>query len=196
MPTENERKFVIDLGCEEEIAGLASKKYLIAQGYMVTTKGITVRARKRFDYRSKDKNHFQYYFTLKANAGGRCVEIEDRINERDFNDLWSICRNKLEKIRYVVTHRRTRKPTLDWELDFFKDHRNETYFALAEIELPEGKEAPDVIPDFVKNNLLFEVPLTDNRFGNKLLGDARYAANILQDIKSANFKDMDNVEST
>lgn len=187
MPTENERKYILDLGCEEKIPPLATKKYLIAQGYMVATRGITVRVRKL-----QTRKKVKHFFTLKANAGGRLVEIEEQIDERDFNDLWSICLNKLEKIRYVVPDHPPEFPPVLWELDFFKDYQNNTYFAMAEVELPEGKPGPDVIPDFINDNLLFEVPLTDNRFGNKLLGDARYAANILQDIKSANFKDRDN----
>ncbi len=183
MPTENERKFVIDRSCELEAKELSSKKYLISQGYLIATRGITVRVRK-LDNGKKVK----HYFTLKANAGGRVIELEERIDKRDFDDLWNICLNKLQKIRYVVKGRH-----YTWELDFFKDYQGNTYFALAEVELPEGVPAPDTVLDIVKANLLYEVPLTDNRFGNKLLGDARYAADILQHIneKFANFKDTE-----
>lgn len=183
MPTENERKYVLNLNCESQVKAVSKKHYLISQGYLIATRGITVRVRK-LDNGKKVK----HYFTLKANAGGRVIELEEKIDQRDFDDFWSICLNKLEKIRYLV-----KGVHYVWELDFFKDYQGDTYFALAEVELPEGVPTPDILPDIVRRNLLYEVPLTDNRFGNKLLGDARYAADILQNIKSefANFKDTD-----
>jgi CYTH domain-containing protein len=182
MPTENERKYVLKMDCEPKAEALSHKKYFISQGYLIATRGITVRIRK-LDNGKKVK----HYFTLKANAGGRCIELEERIDKRDYDDLWAICLNKLEKIRYVVKDKKD-----VWELDFFKDYQGQTYFALAEVELPEGVPAPDKLLDIVSRNLLYEVPLTDNRFGNKLLGDARYAADILHNIKSkfADFKDI------
>lgn len=118
-----------------------------------------------------------YYFTLKVNTNGRCVEIENKLDKRDFDDLWGIALNKLEKIRYEV-----KAGKYVWECDFFKDYRNETYIAVAEIELPEGQLEPETLPTFVKDNLLYKVALTDTRFSNKLLGDARYACDLLAEI--------------
>lgn len=54
--------------------------------------------------------------------------------------------------------------------------------AVAEIELPEDQMDPDSIPDVVKKNMIFKVPLTDTRFSNKLLGNARYAAELLNEV--------------
>jgi hypothetical protein len=50
------------------------------------------------------------------------------------------------------------------------------------VELPEDQMEPDTIPDIVKRNMLFKVPLTDNRFSNKLLSNAKYAAELLNEI--------------
>lgn len=117
--------------------------------------------------------------TLKSNTGGRVVEIEQDLDKRDFQDLWNVALIKLEKIRYEIKHNK-----LTWEIDFFKDYRNKTYMCVAEIEMPEGQLEPESLPDIVKNNLLFKVPLSDNRFSNKLLGDPKYALNLIKEITS------------
>lgn len=141
---------------------------------MIATRGITVRVRKS----TKKNGKSDYYFTLKVNTAGRVVEIEKNIDKRDFDDLWAICVNKLEKIRYIVKNNGE-----VWEMDFFKDYKKETYMAVAEIELPEDQSEPDSLPKIVENNLIYEVPLTDTRFSNKLLASERYALEILQKIK-------------
>lgn len=175
MPTENERKYLLDSNCESDVHKLSIEQMDIAQGYLIATRGITVRVRKAAR-RSNSKTN--YYFTLKVNTAGRVIEIEQDLDERDFRNLWDIALNKLEKVRYIVKNKKD-----VWEMDFFKDYKNETYMAVAEIELPEGKEGPDTLPNIVKDNIIYEVPLTDNRFSNKLLGDARYAAELFQEIK-------------
>lgn len=175
MPTENERKFILDVNCENTVSKLSIEQYDISQGYLIATRGITVRVRKSVR-RSRDKKS-AYYFTLKVNTAGRVIEIEKNLDERDFNDLWDISLNKLEKVRYIIKHEKE-----NWEMDFFKDYRGQTYMSVAEIELPENKLEPESLPDIVKKNLIYKVPLNDNRFSNKLLGDARYAAELIQEI--------------
>lgn len=176
MPTENELKFVIEKNCEDKVKELSSDYYRISQGYLIATRGITVRVRKSV---RQSNNSEKYYFTLKVNTAGRCVEIEQFLDKRDFDDLWGIAVNQLEKIRYIV---KNGKET--WEVDFFKDYKEETYMAVAEIEMPENQKEPNKVPDIVKKNLLFKVPLTDNRFSNKLLSNAKYAAELLNEIKN------------
>jgi CYTH domain-containing protein len=174
MPTENERKFIIDISCEKNVNELSSEQYFISQGYLISTRGITTRIRKSV----KNSNGSEsYYFTLKVNTNGRCVEIENKLDQRDFNDLWSITLNQLEKIRYIIKHEKN-----IWEIDFFKDYKNQTYMAVAEVELPEDQMEPESIPNIIKKNLLFKVPLTDNRFSNKLISNAKYAAELLNEI--------------
>jgi CYTH domain-containing protein len=165
----------LDKNCESAVNKLSNEQFDISQGYLIATRGITVRIRKSVKKNGKKAN--SYYFTLKVNTAGRVIEIEKNIDERDFNDLWDIALNKLQKIRYIVKNNED-----SWELDFFKDYRGETYMAVAEIEMPENQIEPDSVPDIVKKNLIYKVPLTDARFSNKLLGDARYAAELLQEI--------------
>jgi len=174
MPTENERKYVLKTECEMAVNELSSEQYSISQGYLIATRGITTRIRKSV---KKSNGSESYYFTLKVNTAGRCVEVETKLDQRDFNDLWLLALNQLEKVRYIVKHGKN-----TWELDFFKDYKNQTYMAVAEVELPEDQMEPDTIPDIVKRNMLFKVPLTDNRFSNKLLSNAKYAAELLNEI--------------
>jgi CYTH domain-containing protein len=174
LPTENERKFVINKKCESLVKQLCIESYEISQGYLVSTKGVTLRLRKTSPYNSCKET---YYFTLKSTVNNRVIELEHEIDKRDFHDLWQNSINKLEKTRYKIKNKK-----LVWELDFFYDYKGELYFALAECELPEGVEKPETIPDIIKNNLIFEVPLDDNRFANKHLGDPRYCLDLMNDL--------------
>jgi len=175
LPTENERKYIIDSKIESIIMEKSSAAYDISQGYLIATRGITVRIRKLVKRKNKKA---EYYFTLKATTSGRAIELEKKMDERDFDDLWNIALNRLEKVRYILSHEGN-----DWEIDFFKDYKENTYMAVAEIELPEDQYEPYSIPGIIKDNLLYSVPLTDIRFSNKLLGDARYASQLLQEIR-------------
>ena len=153
----------------------SKESYDINQGYLIATRGITVRIRKSVE---RNKKVCKNYFTLKVNTAGRTIEIEQEIDERDFKDLWNIALNKLKKIRYVLKNKKER-----WELDFFKDYKNQTYISIAELEMPEEQQRPNKILDIVKDNLLYQVPITDVRFSNKLLSDARYAKDLAKEFK-------------
>ncbi len=52
---------------------------------------------------------------------------------------------------------------------------------LPEVELEEGSARPEV-PLWLKDHVLFEVPLTDNRFSNTNLGDVDYVKEIYQKL--------------
>lgn len=159
--------------CETGIANSASNTYAIRQGYLIATRGITVRVRSL-----QSKNGMQYHFTLKCTTNNRCVEIEESLDSRDFNDLWDISLNKLEKIRYKMNGRYK-----GWVVDFFKDHQDNTYFAMAECEMPEGQIRPDSIPNEIKKAIVYEVPPNESsRFCSKLISDARYAKRLMIEI--------------
>jgi CYTH domain-containing protein len=127
-------------------------------------------------------NKAKHYMTFKCSCNGganRVVEIEKKIDQRDFDDLWPQCMNKLRKLRYLVRDEAKQV----WEIDFFKTHDNRNYFAMAELEMPEGQIEPEIIPSFIKNNLLHKVALTDCRFSSKLLGDVRYASDLYDSLE-------------
>jgi len=161
MPTENELKYVLRLESENEISDLSNKHYAICQAYMAFSKGISLRVRSLDDSK--------FIMCYKQKVKGRVIEIQKKISRRDFEDLWSVSMGKLEKIRYNLVH-----GSAIWEVDFFKDI-DETYFALAEIEMPESQLQPDSIPDIIMSNLIYEVDRSDDRFASKRLADINYA---------------------
>lgn len=167
MPTENERKFVLRLDLSADVINkVARTSYQIQQGYLMASKGMSLRLRSSLEQNGEQR----YFMTYKCSSpAGRVVEIEKKIDRRDFIDLWPQCMNKLLKDRYEVASQHL------WEVDFFKDHNEQTYFVMAEVELPEGTTKPTTIPKLLSDNLVYEVGLTDCRFASKLLGDVRYA---------------------
>lgn len=174
MPTENELKYVLKLGCEDEFKNLVTKKKdikHILQGYLVASKGMSLRIRKAIS------NKTVCTLTYKQKVANRVVEIEKKIDYRDFSDLWHMALNKIEKIRYVI-------PIRDylWEIDFFKDHHHKTYFAQAEVEMVEGLEKPDSIPCFINDNLVYSVPRSDGRFASKRLSHVKYAKDLYNSL--------------
>jgi CYTH domain-containing protein len=175
MPTENEMKFLLRLNCESKITPFCTTAKDIKQGYLFTSKGASLRVRRS---QIRGSSGSSYTMTYKSHThAGRVVEIETSIDERDFSDLWPQCVQKLVKTRYICPHKKD-----VWEIDFFHCHRDETYIVIAEIEMPEGKQRPNVIPDFVKECLVMEVPLTDCRFSSKLLADVRYATDLYSTV--------------
>lgn len=160
--------------CESAARELSSDQFLISQGYLSSKNKNTIRIRKSI---RKSDNSDSYFFTFKVNTAGRCIEVETEIDQRDFDDLWLLAKKKLTKIRYIVEHGNN-----IWELDFLKNHKNQTYLAIAEVELPEDQLEPDIVLDLVKINNLFKVPLNDNRFSNKMLSNIKYAKKLLNEI--------------
>lgn len=168
MPTENERKFVLTLECENEISELEGDVYLLRQGYLAFSKGMSLRVRSAEPISKKGKKKYRLCYKQKVN--GRVIEIEKKIDARDFDDLWSVSLSKLEKERHVISFNKA-----IWEVDFFKTAQHETYFALAEHEMPEGQLAPSIIPSIIRENLLHIVPLDDDGYSSKRLACVRHA---------------------
>lgn len=160
-------KFLLNVECENEIKKISIGCKDIRQGYLVFSKGVSLRIRETFannDHRPK------FELTFKQKVGNRVIEIEKSIDHRDFNDLWEVSINKLEKTRYDVMHEQ-----YHWEVDVFKDHDHETYIIVAEHEMPEGDLSPKSIPAIINDNLLYAVPLDDDRFSSKKLANLKYS---------------------
>lgn len=177
MPTENELKFVIALDTEKKFQSSA-KPIRILQGYVLAVNGCSTRVRKCDDGRKTT-----YSFTFKKNCKSRVVEIEQEIDKRDFQDLWDASLIRLEKVRYKYA-----APYYGWEVDFFKDANDLTYFAMAECEMPEGQKTPNLMPSVVQRALLYAVPSTDSRFGSKELADVRHAMKLLTEVQGDSAK--------
>lgn len=168
MPIENERKIVLQLGLENDIPYIADKKFNIQQGYLLKNGGgLSVRIRQ-----STLDDKTKRYLTVKQKIDKRIVEIEKKIDIKDYEMLASLAVCWVNKIRYLVN---------DWEIDFFK-RGEETYFAMAEIELPEDVEEPEFIPYFIQDYLLYIVPQNDCRFSSKKLANYDYTRKLIEEL--------------
>jgi CYTH domain-containing protein len=166
MPIENERKFVLDDPHGELERRLASaqpsiRRAAIRQAYLDTV-GLRIR---RFD-RDGTVSHV---FSYKRPVDGAMVEIEREIDALDFERLWTLRRESLEKVRFSIPDGECL-----WDIDFFKDE-GRTYFALAEVEMPEGREEPPAPPAILAPYIEFLVARGDERFSSKKLADPAYA---------------------
>jgi len=176
MPTENERKFVLDIASyvEKDFLKHSDSIRHIRQGYLFFSKGASLRVRETIE---EEKSGVKHEICIKQRAGSRVIEIEKKLDNRDFHDLWDISLNRLEKIRYNCVW----KGQL-WEVDFFKNHEQQNYFAMAEHEMPEGQISPDFIPARIKEHLIFEVPLDDDRFSSKRIACVNHAKKLYESL--------------
>ena len=197
MPTENERKYALDKDCEKKIALLNGKVERLNQGYLMLSKGQCVRVRSKepliaaevhpierlyrgtFLYVSDPDGKVKREFYYKQKTNSRLIEIEQEIDERDFDDLWQGCLTKCVKERHTIDF-----GGIVWEIDFFKDSKGETYFALAEIEMPEGQSEPEFVPKPISDNLLHFVSESDDRFSSKKLTCEIHARSLYESIES------------
>lgn len=174
MAIENERKYVLDVEHPRKFMNKLSEKYsalTIKQGYL----NDQTRIRESID----EYRRSEYHFTFKLAVNGVLVEIEDKISKRDFALLWTKVDRVINKVRVVVPH-----DDLVWEIDFFFEPNNEDMFlVMAEVEMPEGMDAPEVIPDFISDHLLYSVPRNDKRFYNSHLVQPNLVRKTIKDLK-------------
>ncbi len=214
MPVENELKYVLlnDDALQHQ-AMEAGEALKLEQGYIHRKSRLTVRVRKVLESRTGLVRHFFQTKYKSSNVSynaidkkitkiPRIIEISTGINKKDFNDFWENAKGKLLKIRYVIKdvnkvheHFETAEGDLwqeVWEIDFFKTMDNETYFVMAEVEIPEGRKEPLFdMPDIIKQNTIFRVPLGDSRFSNTRLGDVKYATKLYKSLLSQQKKGED-----
>jgi len=180
MPTENELKYLLTLEAEHEAKLLAHGTRHIRQGYLAFTKGMSLRIR--------ETNNTRFEMTFKQKAKNRVIEVEKKLDERDFEDLWSIACNRLEKIRYDVVVKDAEGNKYGWEVDAFKDHNHETYIVIAEHEMPEGMTQPNFIPHMISDHLIYAVPSTDDKFASKKIADVKYAQSLLAEYVNKSYR--------
>ena len=173
MPIENERKFVLldDGRLEQQLAHVPGvTKSFLRQAYLDVS-GMRIRSLEA-DGRKR------YVFTYKREVDSQVVEIETDINVEDFDRLWSQRRETLQKVRYSWNDDR-----FHWDVDFFKTDEGRTYFAQAEVEMPEDDKAPPPLPPRLVGHLLAMAPAGDQRFTSKRLADPAHAERLLADIR-------------
>ncbi len=165
MPVENERKYVLKpTFAKDALEGWA--RFDIRQAYL--DDGPRIR-----------EFGGDCLFTYKkwAPQVKELVEIETAISREDFDLLWPLCVEAVQKTRYI-------KETHDgeWVVDFLLDAQGDVYFVLAEVELARFKALPDEIPAEISNHIVFAVAADDNRFTNKKLSDPDYARHLLAKV--------------
>jgi CYTH domain-containing protein len=174
MPIENERKFV--LKDDAELEALLSKgagvtRSFLRQAYL-DAPGLRIRS-------IEGDGATRHVFTYKRLIDGQVVEIETAISAVDFERLWSQRRETLQKARYSWPD-----GPFHWDVDFFKTAEGRTYFAQAEVEMPEEQAEPPPLPQSLAGHLLATAPAGDQRFTSKRLADQAHAEKLLADIKS------------
>lgn len=168
MPIENELKYVLPR--DFEAAHLDGwERHDIRQAYL--DDGPRVR-----------QIDAEYLFTYKkwVPAAKELVEIETAISREDFELLWPLCIQRLHKTRYIRSIGQA-----EWVVDFLHDASGETYFILAEVELPRFASAPDSIPSEIRDSIIHSVASDDNGFTNKKLSDPDYARRLYDRIAEA-----------
>lgn len=178
MAIENERKYVLfpkndimflaDLEC---LPGVAVKS--ITQAYLPGGPRIrSIENKNEVDHRDAAGNVIkprfgEYKFTYKIKIGDDLVEIETDMSRDDYDKLHTVAKGRIRKTRVVVP-----EGDLKWEVDFFHDDDNANlYLIMAEVELPVGVDAPETVPQYITDNLLYLVPRDDRRFDNSNLSD-------------------------
>jgi CYTH domain-containing protein len=147
-----------------------TRSYL-RQAYLDTS-GLRIRS-----IRSADR--VQHIFSYKRPVDDQMVEIETEIAPIDFERLWKIRRETLQKARYSWNEGR-----FHWDVDFFKTDDGQTYFALAEVEMPESDTQPPPPPVILAPHVLLLAPRNDPRFTSKRLADRGHAERLLADVRA------------
>jgi CYTH domain-containing protein len=175
MPIENERKFVLDeeaVGLEAELSRRPGvSRHLLRQAYL-DAPGLRIRS-------LEGESETAHVFTYKRTVDGQVVEIETGLSAADFARLWTQRVETLVKTRYSWAD-----GAYHWDVDFFKRNDGSTYFAMAEVEMPEGQSEPPPLPDLLAKHLLVIAPALDPRFTSKRIADQAHAAALLAAIRA------------
>ncbi|MGH8432862.1 MAG: hypothetical protein ACREUF_20935 [Solimonas sp.] len=174
MPIENERKFVLqdDGALEQRLADIPGVTRSVLRQAYLDASGLRIRSIEAGDT-------IRHVFTYKREIDGQVVEIETDISAIDFERLWSQRRETLQKARYSWDDGR-----FHWDVDFFKTGEGRTYFAQAEVEMPESERTPPPLPPRLADHLLAIAPAGDQRFTSKRLADQAHAERLLGDIRT------------
>lgn len=168
--SENELKFVIDDYVALEMALMASYGWEdIAQGYLNPNARV-----RRVTHRDGRRS---FYFTYKQRMpNGHNLELEALMAESEFDEAWEYTIERLTKRRVTFD-----EGEVHWDVDFYR--WAEPYFVLAEVEMPAEMTAPDVIPPFLAERLIYAVPREDNRFAARRLADENHVRAMAQELR-------------
>ena len=174
MPIENERKYVLgDLSGAHEAQLAASPgvtRAFLRQAYLEAP-GLRIRSIEMTE-------GTRYIFSFKRTINEQMVEIETDISKADFERLWTLRRETLQKMRFSWGD-----GPFHWDVDFFKGEDGKTYFAMAEVEMPETHTEPPVPQSILSSHVLLLAPRGDPAFTSKRLADRSHAGRLLASIQ-------------
>lgn len=184
MPIEREFKFVLENveGLEEEIRSLPHLGFDIQQGYLAGGGRIRSRivssvfGRRLEELNTKSEFFFNYKHKLSDRPGD--LEFECLICQADFDLAWPDAEKRVTKTRYELYDGES---GLKWEVDFFRSE-GQTYFVLAECEVPEHLDVLPAVHPFVSKHLIYAVEESDTRFTNRKLSSPDRVAQLLKEI--------------
>ncbi len=134
IPEEHERRFTLNLG-EVIFPFAAFPKVFITQGYLEDP----LRTRVRDEMEVVTGKH-TYTTTRKSGSGVSRPEDEGEITKDRFDELWSMVRYSLNKIRYFVTY-----DGVSFQFNIFTGHLKD-FAPQIEIEFDSHEEAVAFIP--------------------------------------------------
>lgn len=180
---ENELKYVlrialydqVQIGMCPELEGIPEK--MISQSYL--TGGGRVRSTSGPQYLGEVLT-FNYKHDLPS---GESEEFEMEIDAETYERVCDVD-HTLTKARYTYPI----DQLCFWDVDFFINPANGMiYFAMAECEMPAGMDAPDVLPDFIRDNLIYAVPRDESSvYSSRKVADVVYATEQLRMLHHAN----------
>ncbi len=165
MPVENELKYILPLDFDPKALD-GWRRHDIRQAYLDDGPRI----------RQIDADHLFTYKRWIPQAA-ELIEIETAITAEDFELLWPLRVESLQKTRFVCDI-----GDVEWVIDFLKDDPGQVYFVLAEAEMPRHQTAPDEIPAEIADRILYAVGAGDARFTNKKLANPAHAAKLYRTI--------------
>lgn len=109
----------------------------------------------------------RYIFTFKHNLSyiDGDLEIETDISKEDFDLGWRDCSHDILKNRITFS-----SGNHIWEIDFFKSPETGNHNLII-IECEVNKDKPDIscLPAYIRNNILYQIPIGNHKFSNKNL---------------------------
>ncbi len=161
MPIENELKYVLPVDFDPAVLK-DWRRHDIRQAYLDDGPRI----------RQIDAD---YLFTYKRwiPQAQELIEIETALSAEDFDLLWPLRVESVQKTRYVKEI-----GDAEWVVDFLKDGAGRVYFVLAEVEMPRHQASPGDLPGEIRDHVLYAVGAGDNGFTNKKLSNPDYAAKL------------------
>jgi hypothetical protein len=175
MAVENEVKYVLDDPRGDLEAHLLASPGVEAFDVFQVYLSKDARIRR---FTPLDGGPSQLWFSFKRKVDGVQIEIETPMEERDFRALLPTAEVAVRKRRFKFAD-----GDVHWDVDFLKDQSGNTYFVLAEAEMPEAMDAPGHVPGCVAAHLLRYVG-RGGGFGNRRLADQGYVKRALKALRS------------